>query len=194
MRRGTRSPLQFRKYAFSNFDRCDYAGCIYFAVTSILPKYHAPLRLATADILLSPVYAGKLYGAEDVASYTINDMTDVTNNPSMFTKVDVTALIHAFANENEDHFVMLYVRRETRRGRHDRSSKYSLLLIRCFSSMEARWGAHVVLLRVTMEDNVHDGLVCYLSRSKKRSAAAISRPAKSRWSSSIHHRRTNPSW
>ena len=160
----------------------------------ILPKYHAPLRLATVDILLSPVHSGKLYGAEDITSYTINDMTDVTNNPSMFTKVDVTALIHAFAKEIEDHFVMLYVRRETRRGRQNGSSKYSLLLIRCFSLIEARWGAFVVLLCVTMEDNVRDGLVCYLSRSKKRSATAISRPAKSHWSSSIYHRRTNPSW
>ena len=77
----------------------------------ILPKYHAPLRLATVDILLSPVHSGKLYGAEDIASYTINDMTNVTNNPSMFTKVDVTALLHTFANENEDHFAMLHVRR-----------------------------------------------------------------------------------
>ena len=73
----------------------------------ILPRYHAPLRLATADILLSPVNSGKLYGAEDITSYIINNMTDVTKNPSMFTKVDVTALIHAFANENEDHFFMI---------------------------------------------------------------------------------------
>ena len=107
MRRGTRSPLPFRKYAFSNVDRCDYAGCIYFAVMPILPKYHAPLRLATSDILLSSVQSGKLYGAKDIAC-TINNVADVTNNPSMFTKVDVAELIHAFANESEDDFVLSY--------------------------------------------------------------------------------------
>ena len=157
----------------------------------VLPKHHTPLRLATAHVLLSPDHSGKLYGAEDIA-YAINDAVDVTNNPSVSTKVDATALIRAFANNNADDFVLpydgffghtgdqhvLYVRRGTRGGRHDGGSKYSLLFGR-FSSMEAGRGAHVVQWpRVTMEEHVYEGLVCYLSRSKKRSAAAISPPAR----------------
>ena len=155
-----------------------YAGCIYFAAMPILPKYHAPLRMVTADILLSPVHSGKLYGAEDIA-HTINNMADVTNHPSMSTKVNVTALIHAFANQNENHFFLPYdglfwshrgpkhaIRPSGNKTRADDGSRQYSLLIRCFSSMEAGWGAYVVLVCVTMDYNVRGGLVCYISRSK----------------------------
>ena len=62
----------------------------------VLPKHHDPLRLETACILLSPDHSGNLYDTEDIA-YAINDAADVTNNPSVSTKVDATALIRAFA-------------------------------------------------------------------------------------------------
>ena len=118
-------------------------------------------ELFSSDILLSPVHSGKLYGAGDIA-YAINDVADVTTNPSMFTKVDILycRTMGYFGRTSDQH--MLHVCRETRQGRHDGSSKYSLLF-RCFGSMEAGRGAHVVLSCVTMEDTVRDGLVCYLS-------------------------------
>ena len=96
----------------------------------VLPKHHAPLWLATSCVLLSPGHSDKLYGAAEDIAYAINDVVDVTNNPSVSEKVDATALIRAFANDHADHFVfpyeeffgrtadqhVLYIRRVTRRG------------------------------------------------------------------------------
>ena len=128
----------------------------------VLPKHHAPLRLATAYILLSPDHLGELHGAEGI-TYVINDAADVTNNHSVSTKVDATALIRAFANDNADHSVLpyegffsctvnqhvLYVRRGT--------PLCSGVLVRW------RWGGAPMLFGdlapLLMEDNVPEGLV-----------------------------------
>ena len=179
------------KNAVSNVEQCGDGGCIYFAVMPVLPKHHAPLRLATMCFLLSPDHSVKLYDAEDIA-YVISDTANITKNSSVSTKIVDMALIRAFANDNTDHFALpygelfgrtgdryvLYVRQRTRQRRHDGGSKYSLSFER-FSSMEVGWGTHVVRWpRATVEDNVREGLVRYFSRSKMRSAAAVSLPAR----------------
>ena len=147
----------------------------------VLPKHHAPLRLATACILLPTGHLDKLYGAEDIADVT-NDGDYVRNNPSVSEEFDAMALIRAFANDHADHFVLpyegffsctgnqhvLYIRRGTRQGRHDGGSKYSLLFGR-FGLMEAGLGAHVVRWpRATMEDDVCEGLWFATSLDPKR--------------------------
>ena len=153
-----------------------------------LPKSLAAVRAAVASLLRPADHSGSLYSADDIAD-ALNIAANVDGSASISTKVDVTLLLRAFANDAADEFVLaydqvfgrqrdrniLYVRKPARTGCK------GVTVFGRFSSMEVAKRADVVRWHVKMDDSFRDGLVRYLEEAsrpraskKKRRAGEIS--------------------
>ena len=77
------------------------------AVMPSFPKSLAAVRAAVASLLRPADHSGSLYSADDIAD-ALNIAANVDGSASISTKVDVTLLLRAFANDTADEFVLAY--------------------------------------------------------------------------------------
>ena len=145
-----------------------------------LPHRLAIVQVAVASLLWSPPHFVSLYSAADVTN-TFNFLVDFNGSAAISTQIDVTLLLHAFANDAADEFVLaydevfgrrrdknaLYVQRLVKMGRHTWKDWRSMVLGR-FILMEAGKRANTVPWYIAMDEDIRTGLVGFLEEALRR--------------------------